>query len=117
MPCPDLSRAHFQNEDELYLHTIPYMQFPLRVDGRPVTGERGMVPGIDYGNDLWTEHFKRIHEHYLAHPEGPHVYGWWDSPGGRPQARERWEHYLSLYRPMIADDTWCWIEIQESGLF
>ena len=48
VPCLDLSTATVQNEDELYLHSIPYMQFPLLLAGRPFTGERSSVPGIKY---------------------------------------------------------------------
>ena len=117
IPCPDLSRAQSWDEEDLYLHTIPYMQFPLRVDGRPVTGERGFVPGVDYGDDFWTEHFHRIHEYTIKHPDGPYVYGWWDSSYGRPEARKKWFHYLELYRPMVSENTWCWVEIQKSRLF
>ncbi|MCK5155677.1 MAG: hypothetical protein KAQ69_04525, partial [Spirochaetales bacterium] len=117
IPCPDLSRAQSWNEDELYLHTIPYMQFPLCVDGRPVTGERGFVPGVDYGEDFWTMHFRRIHDYYIKHPDGPYIYGWWDTNYGRPEARKRWFYYLELYQPMVSGSTWCWIEIQKSRLF
>ena len=39
-PCLDMSRAKIESEDELYLHAIPYMQFPVLLAGRPFTGER-----------------------------------------------------------------------------
>lgn len=117
IPCPDLSRAESWNEDDLYLHSIPYLQFPLRVDGRPVTGERAFVTGVEYEEDFWTEHFHRIHDYYLKHPRGPYIYGWWDSCYGRPEARKKWFHYLNLYRPMVSENSWCWIDIQESRLF
>lgn len=29
VPCLDMSRATVENEEELYLHSIPYLQFPL----------------------------------------------------------------------------------------
>ena len=29
IPCLDMSRARIADEDELYLHSVPYMQFPL----------------------------------------------------------------------------------------
>jgi len=32
--------AKVENEDEQYLHAIPYMQFPVLQAGRPFTGER-----------------------------------------------------------------------------
>ena len=39
VPCLDMSRATIENENELYLHAIPYMQFPLLSAGRPFTGD------------------------------------------------------------------------------
>ena len=48
VPCLDMSRATIESEDELYLESIPYMQFPLLLAGRPFTGERAMIPGIQY---------------------------------------------------------------------
>ncbi|MFH1006432.1 MAG: hypothetical protein V1800_02865 [Candidatus Latescibacterota bacterium] len=117
VPCPDLSRAEKWNEDDMYLHALPYMHFPLRVDGRPLTGQRARVPGIDYGDDFWSEHFGRIYDWHQAHPDGPHVYGWWDTCYGRPQARQRWFHYLDLYRPMVTENTRCYLEITQSSLF
>ncbi len=120
VPCPDMSRAQVADEHELYLHFIPYMQFPLRVDGRPMTGERAMVEGMNYrrGDDcFWTRHCKRIWEHYQQHPDGPHTYGWWDSVPGRAQARDIWLEYLKLYRPMVAQRSRVWVEITEGRLF
>jgi len=120
VPCFDLSRARPTSEDELYLHAIPYMQFPLLIGGQPVTGERVMVPGITYRDesaDFWTRHMRAIYRHYQEHPEGPHSFGWWDSTPGRPQAKERYYHYLSLYRPLVKCGTWAYIEITDSDLF
>jgi hypothetical protein len=119
-PCFDLSRARPANEDELYLHTIPYLQFPLLIGGRPVTGERALVPGLKYldeTKDFWTGHMRAIHRHWKAHPQGPHSYGWWDATPGRPDAKARYFHWLSLYRPMVSPGTWAYIEIGASDLF
>ena len=90
VPCLDLSRATLRREDDLYLHSIPYMQFPLLLAGRPFTGERALIPGIKYPpeeQDFWTAHCRKIWRHYQAHPDGPHSYGIWDSCPGRPEAR------------------------------
>ena len=58
----DMSRAKIENEDELYLDAIPYMQFPLLLAGRPFTGERGMIPGVRYvsDNDFWMKRCREI---------------------------------------------------------
>jgi hypothetical protein len=120
VPCLDLSRAKIENEDELYLHAIPYMQFPLLLAGRPFTGERALIPGIEYQpeqDDFWTRHCRDIWKYYQAHPDGPHSYGWWDSVPGRPEARSTHAHWLKRYLPLVEEGTWAWLEIGDSGLF
>jgi len=120
VPAFDLSRARPANEDELYLHAIPYLQFPLLIGGRPVTGERMVVPGLQYQpeeTDFWTRHMRAIRRHYLEHPEGPHSYGWWDSTPGRPDAFDRFRHWLALYRPLVTPGTWAYLEVKDSALW
>jgi hypothetical protein len=120
VPCLDMSRAAIGNEDELYLQSIPYLQFPLLLAGRPFTGERARIPGVQYPPEeqcFWTRHCREIWRHYQAHPEGPHSYGWWDSCPGRPQARPTHARWLKHYLPMVAEGTWAWLEIKDSTLF
>ena len=120
VPCLDMSRAKIENEDQLYLHAIPYMQFPLLLAGRPFTGQRASIPGIKYqpeDKDFWTRHCRAIWRRYQAHPEGPHSYGWWDSTPGRPQARPTHARWLKQYRPMVEEGTWAWLEVGDSDLF
>ncbi len=120
VPCLDMSRAKIENEDQLYLHAIPYLQFPLLLAGRPFTGQRASIPGLKYRpekDDFWTRHCRAIWRHYQAHPEGPHSYGWWDSTPGRPEARPTHARWLKLYRPMVEEGTWAWLEVGDSKLF
>ncbi len=120
VPCLDMSRAKIEKEDDLYLHAIPYMQFPLLLGGRPFTGERAMIPGIKYQpeeTDFWTAHCRRIWRYYQEHPKGPYSYGWWDSCPGRPEARPTHEKWLKLYRPMVEPGTVAYLEIGETDLF
>lgn len=120
VPCPDMSRAKVENEDELYLQSIPYMQFPLLLAGRPFTGERALIPGIQYQpeeTDFWTSHCRAIWKYYQAHPNGPYSYGWWDSVPGRPEARSTHARWLKEYLPMVEEGTWAWLEISESDFF
>ncbi len=120
VPCLDMSRAKVENEDELYLQAIPYMQFPLLLAGRPFTGQRAMVPGIKYPPEekcFWTRHCRAIWRHYQANPDGPHSYGWWDSVPGRPEAHPTHARWLKQYLPMVEEGTWAWREIGDSDLF
>ena len=119
VPCLDMSRARIEAEDELYLHAIPYMQFPLLLAGRPFTGERATIPGIKYPPEercFWTRHCRAIWKRYQANPNGPHSYGWWDSTPGRPEARPTHERWLKRYRPMVEEGTWAWLEIGQTDL-
>ncbi len=120
VPCLDMSRATVESEDELYLHAIPYLQFPLLLAGRPFTGERAAIPGINYPPEekcFWTRHCRAIWKHHQANPNGPHSYGWWDSVPGRPAARPTHARWLKQYVPLVEEGTWAWLEIGQSSLF
>jgi len=102
-----------------YLHAIPYMQFPFLSAGRPFTGERAAIPGIEYTldrKDFWSRHYLAIREHYKAHPDGPYSYSQWDSAIPRPDARPTHERWLKQYLPMVEEGTWAWLEMSESSL-
>jgi len=119
VPCLDMSRARIASGDELFLHAIPYMQFPLLLAGRPFTGERATIPGIKYPPEsrcFWTRHCRAIWRRYQANPNGPHSYGWWDSVPGRPEARPTHQRWLAQYRPMVEEGTWAWLEIGQTDL-
>jgi len=120
VPCLDMSRARIANEDELYLQSLPYMQFPLLLVGKPFTGERGLIPGIQYvpeSEDFWTQHCRKIWKYYQEHPNGPFSYGWWDSVPGRLEARAAHASWLKQYAPMVEEGTWTWLEIRQTKLF
>lgn len=122
VPCIDMSFAKIESDDEPYLHAIPYMQFPLLQAGRPWTGERAMIPGVNYSpapveHDLWKRRCKAAWEYHQAHPDGPHVYGGWDAVPPRPETQSTHARWLKQYLPMVEDGTWAWLEIGESTLF
>ncbi len=120
VPCFDLSQARPTGEDELYLHTIPWLQFPLFVGGKPATGERVLVPGLpclDPSEDHWTRHWLAINRRWREHPEGPHSFGPWDATPGRPDAWPRCRRWLGLYRPMVEEGTRAYLGITDSSLF
>jgi len=116
VPCLDMSRARVEREDDLYLN-IPYLQFPILLGGRPFTGERAAIPGVEYQPAFWTDHLRSIWRYYQAHPEGPFSYGWWDSCPGRRDARPAYYRWLKLYRRMAENGTWAWLEVTASDLF
>jgi hypothetical protein len=115
-----MSTATVASEDELYLNSIPYLEFPLLLAGRPFTGERALIPGIQYPSETechWTHHCRSIWKYYQLHPDGPFSYGWWDSVPGRPQARVAHARWLRQYLPLVEEGTWAWLEINRSTLF
>ncbi len=120
VPCLDLSTSSVESDDELYLHAIPYMQFPLLLAGRPFTGERSSIPGVEYRSeeqDSLLRRWRTIWRHYQAHPEGPYVYGPWDAFPPRPNARAVHAKWLKRYLPMVEEGTQAYLEIADSSLF
>jgi hypothetical protein len=120
VPCIDMTFAKVANEEEPFLQAIPYMQFPILQAGRPFTGERGMVPGVDYppeDRDFWVRRCHQAWKYYQAHPNGPYTYGGWDAVPQRPETRATHARWLAEYRPMVEEGTWAWLEIGQSSLF
>ncbi|MSR64730.1 MAG: hypothetical protein EXS18_02995 [Verrucomicrobiae bacterium] len=111
---PDWTRLEGE-ESALYASCIPYLMFPILCGGRPVTGERASCPNVQYMEDVWFKHMKRIAE--LRKQSASPTYGWWDSAPGRPNVKPRWFHYLKLYRRMTEDCTQAFIEVTEGKLF
>jgi hypothetical protein len=122
VPCIDMSFAKVESDDEPFLHAIPYMQFPLLQAGRPWTGERGMIPGVNYSpapvqDDLWKRRCQAAWEYHKAHPNGPHVYGGWDAVPPRAETQATHARWLKRYLPMVEEGTWAWLQIGDSSLF
>ena len=117
IPCPDYYFAK-PDEEAFFAMTLPYMQFPLFAGGRPITGERAKVPGVEYPpRELNPEYdyYLKVNDWYRAHPEGPHVYGGqWYGTEGREGTQERWFKFFDLYRPMVSRGSWCYLEIKEA---
>lgn len=120
VPQFDRSHGDFENEDHEFLHTIPYMQFPQLLAGRPFTGERGNMPGVKYFSPIeeplrqkWIADFEYFHQH----PEGPFIYGPWDKYPARPGVRETHAKWLKRYLPMVEEGSYAYLEITDSDLF
>lgn len=124
VPCLDLARTPVASEDDLYLHALPYLQFPVLLAGRPYTGERASIPGVRYKPEptnpkIFTRssHLRKIWEFYQKNPNGPFSYGSWDSCPGRPEARPTYYRWLKLYRAMVEVGTSAYLEVTDSDLF
>lgn len=120
IPCFDFRNGSVSNEDESYLNTVPYMQFPLLLAGRPFTGERAQIPGVPYrseSEDKLLRQWREMYKYYQAHPDGPYVYGPWDEFPPRPNVKETHARWLKRYLPMVQEGTWAYLEITESSLF
>lgn len=118
VPCPDMTFAEAGSPDEPYLQSIPYMQFPVLQAGRPFTGERAFVPGVQYaGEDFWMKLCRDAWEHYQQHPEGPHAYSAWDHIPGRAETRPTHARWLKRYMPLAEEGTYAWLEARDSDLF
>jgi hypothetical protein len=120
VPCYDFRNGKPDNKDEIYLHGIPYMQFPLLLAGRPFTGERAAIPGVPYEpeeKDGLRRQWLAMWRYYQQHPEGPFVYGPWDSFPIWPDVRERHAAWLKRYLPMVEEGSWAYLEISDSVLF
>jgi len=128
VPCVQFPYIQLETGDEPYVHAIPYLQFPLLEGGRPYTGERALIPGVEYAPDRdqgapaddMTDWFRRNEakwKYHQSHPDGPHIYSEWGPVPPRADYRERHARWLRRYLPLVEDGTWAWLEIGESDLF
>ena len=117
VPCLDMGFTTVENENEPYLHSIPYMQFPVTMGGHIFTGERGMIPGVTYHDDFWLRRCRDAWKQYQADPGKLHTYSAWDAVPGNPESRPTHARWLKAYRPLVEEGTWAWIEIGDSTLF
>jgi hypothetical protein len=119
VPCIDMAFASVDAKDDPYLHSIPYMQFPVLTAGRPFTGERAMIPGVEYPNpdDFWMKRCREAWKRYQENPDDLHTYSAWDAFPPRPETRPTHAHWLKQYQPMVQEGTWVWIEVGDCDLF
>ncbi|NOX54975.1 MAG: hypothetical protein GXP27_11175, partial [Planctomycetes bacterium] len=117
VPCIQGTSARIESVDDHFLHSIPYMQFPLLQGGRPVTGERAVIPIPRLPGVQERGFYRRAWEYYQAHPNGPYLAGQWDSIPPNPETRPAHARWLKRYLPMVEDGTWAYLEIAESDLF
>lgn len=115
--APDYRHLDLSNTDKVFAQALPFMQFILRPDGRPVTGiERISVPGVDYILKGERTFFHEVAEYNNEHPDGPYVYSEWSSIPDNVETREKWPVYLKLYQSMVEENSVCYIDITEGTL-
>lgn len=116
VPCPDYRYMPNDDLDFVFAQYIPFMQFPMLTYGRPVTGMKVEMPGVEYTQDEMYQFFKRVGKYYNAHPNGPYVYSEWSAIPDNPNMSDRWFYYLDLYKPMTTEGTVCHLNIGENTL-
>ena len=87
VPCLDMGFTRLESIDEPYLHSIPYLQFPVAMGGRIFTGQRGHIPGVAYQDDFWLQRCRDAWAQYQKNPAKLHTYSAWDEVPGSPQTR------------------------------
>jgi len=117
VPCLDMGFTQLESLDEPYLHSIPYLQFPVAMGGRIFTGQRGHIPGVSYHDDFWLQRCRDAWAQYQADPAQLHTYSAWDEVPGSPQTRVQYARWLQHYLPLVEEGTWAWLEISDSTLF
>ncbi|MHB8861252.1 MAG: alpha-amylase family protein [Pirellulaceae bacterium] len=117
VPCIHGSLAKLEGEGDHFLHSIPYMQFPLLQGGRPLTGERAVIPIPRLPGVEENGFYEAAWEYYQAHPEGPYIYGGWDPIPPDTQTRPAHARWLKQYMPLVEEGTWAYLEIADSDLF
>ena len=117
VPCIQGTAARIEKESDHFLHSIPYMQFPLLQGGRPLTGERGVIPIPRLPGAKENGFYTRAWEYYKKHPDGPYIYGGWDPIPPNPETRPAHARWLKQYMPLVEEGTWAYLEIGDSDLF
>lgn len=117
VPCIDMGFASVESEDEPFLHSIPYLQFPVLMGGRKFTGERGMIAGVKYNDDFWIQRCREAWAQFQADPAKLFCYSAWDAVPGSAETRPVHARWLKRYLPLVEEGTWAWLEIGDSSLF
>lgn len=116
VPCPDYKWITEDDFEVYFARSLPFLQFPLRLDGRPMNDAKVKAPGVIYTEGPLFENYRRIGEYAAKHPEGPHVYSGWSPIPDNVNMRNRWAEYLKLYLPLVEDGNICHMDIKESAL-
>ena len=116
VPIFDWRDGKLESDEEMFLHTVPFMQFPGLLAGRPFTGERSVIPGVDYQAHPLLDNWRERWRYHQANPDGPYSYGPWDAFPGRPSIRTAHARWLKRYYPLVEPGTYAYLEIENSRL-
>lgn len=116
VPCPDLRWTKDEDVAKLFAQTIPFLQFPIRPDGRPYEPLKMISEPISYNTGTMYQAYQKMQEYIDAHPNGPHIYSDWSGIPDNEEYRAEWFRYLELYRPMVEENTLCHMNVTESTI-
>ncbi|MBQ9797480.1 MAG: hypothetical protein IJW50_07135 [Clostridia bacterium] len=117
IPCPDLRWTSEEAVKRMFAQTIPFLQFPLRPDGRPYQAEKIIsVPGVKYLKSGMYDTYLEMAEYDRQHPNGPYSYSDWSGIPDNEEYRAKWFNYLALYKPMVEENSVCFMNVTESTL-
>ncbi len=117
IPCPDLRWTGEEAVKRMFAQTIPFLQFPLRPDGRPYEAEKIIsVPNIKYLKSGMYNTYLEMAEYDRQHPNGPYSYSDWSGIPDNEEYRAKWFQYLALYKPMVEENSVCYMNVRESTL-
>jgi len=112
VPCLDLYYSEGRSPEMFYACTIPFLQFPLLKTGRIMQGNNLDLPNVTYYGGVEEEFFRKVHEHNLAHPNGPYVRSLWSPIPDDPEEFPMWEKFSRLYHPMVTENSLAYIELR-----
>lgn len=114
VPCLDRHRDPSVTQKAHLAQTVPFLQFPLLKHGRPLKGNNLALPGVTYYGGDEEAFFGEVKNFAQSHPDGPHTYSLWSSVPDDPEELELWLSYLKLYRPMVSENSLCYMQLKES---
>ena len=117
IPCPDLRWTNDDAVKRLFAQSIPFLQFPLRPDGRPYQAEKiYSVPGVKFEKTGIYNYYLQMAEYDRTHPNGPYSYSDWSGIPDNEEYRAKWFDYLALYKPMVEENNVCYMNITDSTI-
>ena len=73
------------------------------------------MDGVTYYGGEEERFYRSVRKYMKENPEGPYVYSLWSDIPDDPEEETKWAHYLSLYRPMVTENSVVYVDVKESG--